>query len=104
MIIPVAPRDVDESVWREGRLSLGSDCAVGYAGGGTEGGLSPSRLVVDDVLHGVFDLLADLLDALDMPPTTAAQQPKHYRLRKTAECLPWALYLAPLRVWLAYAC
>jgi hypothetical protein len=26
------------------------------------------------------------------------QQQKYNRLRKTAECLPWALYLAPLRV------
>ncbi|MCU1610352.1 MAG: hypothetical protein JWM45_2268, partial [Pseudonocardiales bacterium] len=76
MIIPVAPRDVDESVGAKVALTRIRLCCW-LRGGRDRRGPIPVAASCCDVLHGVFDLLADLLVALDMPPTTAAQQPKH---------------------------
>lgn len=81
MTITLAPRDVGEPVGAK----IGSQpdpIVVRATRGKAEGDLSPSRILVDDVLHGVFDLLTGRRDALDMPPSTVAQQPKHNRLRK----------------------
>jgi hypothetical protein len=57
MIITLASRDGSESVG----ATIGSHpdpIVLRVTRGGTEGNLSPSRLLVDYVVHGVFDLFA----------------------------------------------
>ncbi len=85
MTITLAPRaDVGEPVG----ATIGSHpdpVVVRATRGKAEGDLSPSWILVDDVVHGVFDLLTGLLDALDSGATAKTQ-----RLCKTADCLPGA--------------